>query len=116
MGRTDTSLVSSEDVEGTNVYGPDGSKVGEVDHLMIEKQSGRVTYAVMSFGGFLGLGNDHYPMPWGALRYNTDLGGYQTNVTEAQLKGAPAMTNDSWSNRDWETKVHSHYNADPYWR
>lgn len=52
-------LISSEDVEGTNVYGADDAKVGEIDHLMIEKYTGKVTYAVMSFGGFLGLGHSH---------------------------------------------------------
>ena len=59
-------LISSEDVEGTNVYDMKGTTIGEIDHLMIDKISGRVTYAVMSFGGFLGLGHSHYPIPWGA--------------------------------------------------
>ena len=54
-------LISSEDVEGVNVYDMQGKKIGEIDHLMIDKISGRVTYAVMSFGGFLGLGHSHYP-------------------------------------------------------
>lgn len=115
MAQTDMSLVSSEDVQGTNVYSPDGTKVGEIDHLMIEKQAGRVTYAVMSFGGFLGLGNSHYPLPWAALKYNTGLGGYQTTVTETQLQNAPQFDNESWSNRQWESKVHNHYGVQPYW-
>ena len=59
--------ISSEDVQGTEVYGPDGKNIGEIDHLIIDKISGRVGYAVMSFGGFLGLGHSHYPIPWGAL-------------------------------------------------
>jgi hypothetical protein len=61
--------VSSEDVHGTEVYGPDGNHIGEVDHLIIDKLSGRVAYAVMSFGGFLGLGHSHYPIPW--VLFNT---------------------------------------------
>src|SRR5262245_63474063 len=88
-------LISSEDVEGTNVYDMKGNKIGEIDHLMVDKISGRVTYAVMSFGGFLGLGHSHYPLPWGALRYNTRLLGYETDVTEQQLKDAPAFSDDS---------------------
>lgn len=95
------SLISSEDVEGTNVYDMKGTKVGEIDHLMIDKVSGRVTYAVMSFGGFLGLGHSHYPIPWGALKYDTSLDGYVTGVTEQQLKDAPAFSDDAWSNRNW---------------
>ena len=74
-----------------------GSKIGEIDHLIIDKISGRVTYAVMSFGGFLGLGHSHYPLPWGALKYNTRLEGYETGVTEAQLKDAPAFSDDFWA-------------------
>src|SRR6185295_12306657 len=79
-------LISSEDVEGVNVYDTQGKKIGEIDHLMIDKISGRVTYAVMSFGGFLGLGHSHYPLPWGALKYSTKLNGFETSVTEAQLR------------------------------
>src|ERR1043166_5842295 len=95
-------LISSEDVEGTNVYDMKATKIGEIDHLMIDKISGRVTYAVMSFGGFLGLGHSHYPIPWGALKYDTKLDGYITGITEQQLKDAPAFSDDSYSNRNWE--------------
>jgi hypothetical protein len=63
--------------------------VGEIDHLLIEKVSGRVVYAVMSFGGFLGLAHSHCPIPWSALRHDTSLGGYRTGITEAQLRDAP---------------------------
>jgi len=72
--------ISSEDVQGTEVYGPDGKNIGEIDHLIIDKISGRVGYAVMSFGGFLGLGHSHYPIPWGALSYDKSLGGFRTNI------------------------------------
>jgi sporulation protein YlmC with PRC-barrel domain len=108
-------LISSEDVEGTDVYGVDGKKVGEIDHLMIDKVSGRVTYAVISFGGFLGLGHSHYPVPWTALKYDPKLGGYITGITEEKLKDAPTFSDDAWSDRNWEAQVHRHYNAPPYW-
>ena len=80
-------LISSEDVEGVNVYDMQGKKIGEIDHLMIDKISGRVTYAVMSFGGFLGLGHSHYPVPWGALKYSTKLSGYETSMSERTVEG-----------------------------
>ena len=64
---------------------------------MIDKISGRVSYAVLGFGGFLGLGNDHYPLPWQSLKYDTRVGGYRTGVTEDQLRGAPKYRNES----DW---------------
>lgn len=109
------TMISSEDVQGTDVYSPSRDKIGDIDHLMIEKQSGRVVYAVMSFGGFLGLGQSHFPVPWGTLSYDTSLGGYITNITEDQLRNAPSFSDDSFANRDWEQKVHRHYNAPPYW-
>lgn len=111
----DMSMISSEDVNGTSVYSPDGSNIGTIDHLMIEKISGRVAYAVMSFGGFLGLGHSHYPVPWSALSYNSSLGGYETGITEQQLRDAPQFSDGSWSSRAWEEDVHRHYNAPTYW-
>ena len=108
-------LISSEDVEGTTVYDMKGSKIGDIDHLMIDKVSGRVNYAVMSFGGFIGLGHSHYPIPWNALKYDTKLDGYVTGITEAQLKDAPAFSDDSWSDRNWEAQTHQHYNVRPDW-
>jgi hypothetical protein len=108
-------LVSSGDVNGTDVYGAGDAKVGEIDHLMIDKASGRVTYAVMTFGGFLGLGQSHYPVPWTALKYDPSLGGYRTGITEEQLKDAPEFATDSWGDRGWETRTHEHYGVPPYW-
>jgi hypothetical protein len=111
----DNSLISSERVEGTPVYSPTGEKIGDIDHLMIEKTSGRVAYAVMSFGGFLGLGHSHYPVPWGALKYSPTREGYETGITESQLKDAPEFSDDEWADRTWETRVHDHYRAPYYW-
>ena len=111
----DRSLISSEDVNGTEVYGPDGKHIGEIDHLMIDKVSGKVAYAVISFGGFMGLGHDHYPVPWNALTYDNSLDGFRTNITEKQLKDAPEFSDDSWGDRQWEEKTHRHYTAPYYW-
>jgi sporulation protein YlmC with PRC-barrel domain len=105
----DHHLVSSEDVEGTNVYSVDGKKIGAIDHLMIEKETGRITYAVISFGGFLGLGHNHYPVPWAALKYDRKLAGYVTGITQEQLKDAPAFSDDAPSDRDWQAQVQKHY-------
>jgi sporulation protein YlmC with PRC-barrel domain len=108
-------LISSEDVEGKNVYGTDATKIGEIDHLLIDKLTGRVAYAVISFGGFLGLGHSHYPVPWLALKYDTNLGGYVTGITERQLRDAPAFSDDAWGDRTLEAAVHKHYGAPYYW-
>ena len=82
----DRAFISSEEVEGCSIYDTNGNSVGEVDHLMIDKKSGRVVYAVIGFGGFLGLGHRHYPLPWEKLSFDTELGGFTTDVTEQQLK------------------------------
>ena len=111
----DHQCISSDDVQGTEVYGADSKHIGEIDHLIIDKLSGRVAYAVMSFGGFLGLGHSHYPIPWGALKYDTKLDGYVTGISEQQLKDAPAFSDDSWTDRNWETQTYRHYNIQPYW-
>jgi hypothetical protein len=93
------SLIGSDKVEGTNVYRSNGDKVGTIQRVMIEKRSGKVAYAVMSFGGFLGIGEDYYPLPWSLLTYNERLGGYEVNVTEDQLQRAPRYgTHEHW---DW---------------
>src|SRR6516165_2466835 len=82
-------LIGSDKVEGTDVYRSNGEKIGSIARVMIGKRSGKVGYAVMSFGGFLGIGEDYYPLPWSLLTYNPRLGGYELNITDAQLKGAP---------------------------
>ena len=70
------SLIGSDKVEGTAVYGANDTKIGSIERVMIDKMSGKVSYAVLSFGGFLGIGDDHYPLPWQSLKYDTNLGGY----------------------------------------
>jgi hypothetical protein len=92
------SLIGSDKVEGTAVYGANDTKIGSIERVMIDKMTGKVSYAVLSFGGFLGIGDDHYPLPWQSLEYDTNLGGYRTGITETQLKGAPKYGNDnSWN-------------------
>ncbi len=72
------SLIGSDKVEGTAVYGANDTKIGSIERVMIDKMTGKVSYAVLSFGGFLGIGDDHYPLPWQSLKYDTNLGGYRT--------------------------------------
>jgi len=97
------NLIGSDKVEGTAVYGADDAKIGSIERVMIDKISGKVSYAVLGFGGFLGLGNDHYPLPWQSLKYDVRLGGYVTGITERQLRGAPKYAEDSdWNWNDAE--------------
>ena len=81
------TLIGSDKVEGTAVYGNDATRIGSIERVMIEKGSGKAACRLESFGGFLGIGDDHYPLPWASLTYNTNLGGYQVaNVSEDRLK------------------------------
>lgn len=112
------ALIASDKVEGTPVRRTNGDKVGTIERLMIDKRSGKVAYAVMSFGGFMGLGEDYYTLPWGTLNYNTTLDAYEVNLNDDQLRGAPhrsAEGGDPSFDRDWEEHVHRYYNATPYW-
>jgi hypothetical protein len=115
--RETTSLIGSDKVEGTAVYGPDREKIGSIERVMIDKISGKVAYAVLSFGGFLGMGGDYYPVPWSTLDYDTSLGGYRVNFTRDQLDKAPKYTESqgwNWS-RENDRKVYDYYGAQPYW-
>ena len=112
------ALIGSDKVEGTAVYRSNGDKVGSIERVMIDKISGKVAYAVMSFGGFLGIGEDYYPLPWSLLTYNPKLEGYEVNVSEQQLKGAPKYSKHEswdWGDRTRGQKVYDYYGVTPYW-
>ena len=111
-------LIASDRVIGTEVRRPDGTRVGRIERLMLDKVTGRVAYAVMSFGGFLGLGEDYYTLPWGVLGFDPDLDAYRVDLTDAQLRTAPTRSpegGDPADERQWEEHVHRYYDAAPYW-
>lgn len=90
QGRAGNSNLTESDKEsGKAVYGADNKKIGSIQKVMIDKASGETLYAVLSFGGFLGIGSDHYPVPWKVLRYDSELDGYRSDINENRLKGAP---------------------------
>ena len=105
-------LIGSDKVEGTAVYGIGDEKIGSIERIMIGKRNGQVAYAVLAFGGFLGMGHDHYPVPWAQLDYDTNLGGYRTNISKVKLEGAPRYTNEAdwdWSDPARGRKVYDYY-------
>ncbi|TVV77360.1 PRC-barrel domain-containing protein [Sphingomonas solaris] len=112
MDRNETQdTISSEKVDGTAVYGRDGEKIGSVHHLMIGKRDGKVRHAVVSYGGFLGMGEDYFPLPWGELTYNEDHGGYVVNRDVEQLKGGPRYSRGqepTWD-RSYDQQVSGYY-------
>jgi hypothetical protein len=105
-------LISSEKVDGTAVYNPEGERLGEIHHVMIDKYTGQVDYAVMSFGGILGIGESYHPLPWRLLTYDTGVGGYVVDLDARQLEAAPRYTMSSqpdWSDPDYRDRI------DEYW-
>ena len=113
-----SDLISSDKVEGTAVYNHQGEKLGSIYALMIDKISGKVAYAVMSFGGFLGIGDRYHPLPWSVLKYDTRQGGYAVGLDRSVLEGAPTYSSaetPNWSDRRWGEQVHKHYGVRPYW-
>ena len=110
-------LIASDKVEGTRVYGADGERIGSIERLIIGKRNGQVAYAVLGFGGFLGIGEDHYPIPWAKLSYDEALGGYRTELTREQVQKAPKYRSDdeyAW-NRENGRQVYDYYGVPPYW-
>ena len=83
-------LIASNKVDGTAVYNRQGERLGSVYNFMVDKRSGQVEYAVMSFGGFLGIGDSYHPLPWKTLKYNTSMGGYVVDLDKGRLQGAPS--------------------------
>jgi len=115
---TSGRLIAGNQVAGTAVYNPQGERLGSIDDVMIDKISGRIAYAVLSFGGFLGIGDTHYPLPWAPLRYDTNLGGYVVNLDKRTLEGAPSYHTGepvAWEDEAWGRSVYDYYKAKPYW-
>jgi len=111
------NLIAAEKVEGTNVYNPQGDKLGTVDDIMIDKVSGKAIYAVMSFGGFLGIGEKNHPLPWSTLKYDQGKGGYVVNLDKKVLEKAPTYdrTADFVWTPDYGREVDKYYGAPTYW-
>ncbi len=104
-------LIASDKVEGTAVFGRDGQRIGAVYNFMVDKVTGRVAYAVMSFGGFLGLGERFFPLPWAALTYDPARGGYVVDIDRDGLDRAPsfALGEEPWRDPDHRRNVYGFY-------
>lgn len=112
---TASSVISSDKVNGTDVYNPAGEKLGSIDCLMIDKISGKVRYAVMEFGGFLGMGTDRYPLPWDTLKYDIGMDGYVVTLAKEQLENGPKYEHNivPHYNEEYGRRVNEYYGL-PY--
>jgi sporulation protein YlmC with PRC-barrel domain len=116
--RSGKPLIESDRVEGTAVYDRSGKRIGTIERVMIDKISGRVAYAVMSFGGFFGVGAEEYAAPWSMLDYDPGLGGYRFQITAEQLRSAPSLSRargQDWPDQQSEQDLHDYYQVSYYW-
>jgi sporulation protein YlmC with PRC-barrel domain len=120
MGRitamqAESRFLETSKVPGTSVYDGRHTEIGAVDDLIVDTITGKVRYAVLSFGGFLGLGKNVYVVPWTALKWDSQLEGYITGITEEQLQASPELDPLSLRNRETENRLHEAYGAPGYW-
>ena len=105
-------LIASDQVEGTAIFDRGGNHLGRIHHLMINKYRGQVAYAIASFGGFLGIGENWVPLPWQSLSYQTQVAGYVADVDRPTLEKAPryAATNKpDWSDRAYTKEIEQYW-------
>jgi PRC-barrel domain len=113
-----TTLISASKVSGASVYNTAGESVGQIYDVMLDKVSGKVAYAIMSFGGFLGMGESYHPLPWSLLRYDPGMSGYVVNLSKEKLQGGPSYATGAdpgWGARTYDEKVYSYYETPPFW-
>jgi hypothetical protein len=108
-------LIASNKVEDTPVFNWDGEQLGAVYNFMVDKISGQVASVVMSFGGFLGIGESYHPLPWRALTYDTQLGGYVIDIDKNRLEQAPSYQTDEdpFADPAFGAKVDAYYRTAP---
>ena len=114
-GRLGPMLLSASTISGDDVYNRQGEKLGSIKDLMMDIHSGRVSYAVLSFGGFLSLGEKLFAVPWSALAVDTENKRLLLDTNEERLKEAPGFDKDNWPNMadpSWEKSIHSYYGTE----
>jgi sporulation protein YlmC with PRC-barrel domain len=117
-GRKFRRVLSASTLAGDSVKNAEGDDLGKVDEIMIDIPSGRVAYAVLSFGGILRMGNKLFAVPWEVLTIDEDQKCFILNVDRATLENAPGFDKDNWpdmADQAWGTQIYSHYGRRPYW-
>ncbi|MFL9960278.1 PRC-barrel domain-containing protein [Paraburkholderia sediminicola] len=111
-------VMAAATLDGTKVVTSDGEDVGKISDIMLDVRGGRIAYAVLSEGGFLGMGSTLHAIPWSALTLDTDTKRFRVDITAQQLKDDPGFDKDHWpamADVTWGTQVHQYYNRSPYW-
>lgn len=113
-----TSAIRAKKVLGTNVKDKSGQKIGEIEDVVLDKQSNSIMFAVVSFGGFLGAGEKYHPIPWAALDYDEAEGAYTVPYSKDQLQAAPAGSVSELVREGGVTmrdQTYSYYKTPRYW-
>jgi sporulation protein YlmC with PRC-barrel domain len=113
-----TSAISARKVIDTDVFDTTGKKIGEVKDVVLEKTTNNIMFAVVGFGGFLGMGENFHPVPWAELDFSEDYDGYVVPFTKEQLKAAPSGSIDELIRDDgqgWRDRTYAYYKTRPYW-
>lgn len=111
-------VLAAGTLEGDKVRNPEGEELGKVNEIMIDIPSGRISYAVLSFGGLLGMGNKLFAVPWNALSVDEDDKCFILDVDKRTLQSAPGFDKDNWpdmADTTWATEIFSYYKTTPYW-
>lgn len=118
MARTSPIVKTNKEVVGRKVINPQGENLGKVEEIMVDSIPGRVAYAVLSFGGFLGVGDKFFAVPWSALDWNPERQAFVINADKRFLENAPGFDKNNWpdmSDTTLRTSIYSYYKAQPYW-
>lgn len=113
-----TSAIRASTVTGTDVHDTAGRKIGEIEDIMLDKLSNNIMFAVVSFGGFLGVAEKYHPLPWSSLKFDKSKDGYIVEVTKEQLEAAPAGSIDELARndgQDFRNQAFDYYKAPRYW-
>jgi len=118
MSAATSDAIRAKTVIGTSVKDPTGAKIGSIEDIVLDKLSNNIVFAIVGFGGFLGMGEKYHPIPWSSLKYDEREGGYIVSYTKDQLKAAPAdsidalVANNAMAYRD---RTYDYYKAPHYW-
>jgi len=110
-------LMGADTLSGNDVYNQKDEDLGDIKEIMLNMRTGRVSYAVLSFGGFLGMGEKLFAVPWNALTLDTKNKRFVLNVEKDRLKNAPGFDKDTWPNmadQSWAKGIHAFYGTHPY--
>lgn len=110
-------LMGADTLSGNDVYNKKGEDLGTIKEIMLDMRNGRVAYAVLSFGGFLGMGEKLFAVPWSALSLDTENKRFVLDVEKERLKSAPGFDKGKWPNMadpSWAKAIHTYYGTPSY--